>query len=200
MVAAGALISVAGAATADAAVSCPNSNPVVNENNCMGAGTSSYLLNAQSDSLAGYSTQTSYNLGQDVPLKIARDVPAFPSTAVNIAVYRTGYYGGAGARLIPTAGRNNVAVNNSMACNTPDATTGEYDCGNWGVTYTVPGSTLPATGVYVAKLTATDTGIQNWIVFVVRDDNRAQPSKIVDVGLNGQPDQALAAPIAPSIR
>ena len=49
------------------------------------------------------------------------------------------------------------------------------------MTYTIPGASLPASGVYLAKIRATDTGIDNHITFVVRDDNRAAPAKVLFV-------------------
>jgi YD repeat-containing protein len=166
---------VLGVASSSAAVACPNGNPVVNENQCMGAGTTAFEMTNYSETLGGYSTQTSFNLGQSVPLKIARDMIG---TRVDIAVYRTGYYGDTGGRLIPAASATNVLVNNTLACNAEDPTTGLRSCGNWGVTYTIPAASLPATGVYVAKLTSTDAShVQNQIVFTIRDDNRAVPSQ-----------------------
>ena len=110
-------------------------------------------------------------------LKLARNAPILPQTRVDISVYRTGYYGGEGGRLIPGAGATNVPVNNNFTCNAPNATTGELSCANWGVTYTIPGSALPASGVYVAKLRTTDTNVENRVVFVVRDDNRVPESR-----------------------
>ena len=53
-------------ASAGAAVTCPNANPVVNENNCKGAGTSAWQINDYSPDLGGFTTQTSVNLGQSV--------------------------------------------------------------------------------------------------------------------------------------
>ena len=59
------------------AVTCPNANPVVNENNCTGAGSSGWRLSQlQTRTSAGFATQTSFNLGESVPLKIARNAPA----------------------------------------------------------------------------------------------------------------------------
>jgi PKD repeat protein len=160
-----------------AAVTCPNANPVVNENNCMGAGSQGWRLSTFSENIGGFTTQTSFAKGANVPLKIARNGPILPQTHVDITVYRTGYYGGEGARLIPGAGATNVTVNNNFTCNSANATTGELSCANWNVTYTIPGSALPASGVYVAKLHATDTGIENRVVFVVRDDNRVPEAR-----------------------
>ena len=159
-----------------AAVTCPNANPIVNENNCMGEGTTDNesAIENYSEDIGGFTTQTSYQLGENVPLKIGTDLPSFPSTNVNIAVYRIGYYGGDGARLIPTAGASNVKVNNTFQCNPMNPTTGELSCSNWSVTYTIPGNKLPISGIYEAVFTdVADGGIQNYVVFTVRNDARA---------------------------
>jgi hypothetical protein len=165
---------VGGPAGAAAAVTCPNANPIVNENNCMGAGTSANEIANNSESIGGFTTRTSYNLGENVPLKIGASAPSFPSTSVNIAVYRIGWYGGAGARLISAAGANSVKVPNSFQCEAMNATTGELSCANWSVTYTIPGKALPVSGIYEAVFTdLADGGIQNYVVFAVRNDARA---------------------------
>jgi PKD repeat protein len=163
-----------GPARAAAEVSCPNANPIVNENHCMGAGTTSNELSHYSESIAGFSTKTSYNLGESVQLKIGTSAPSFPGTKASIAVYRIGYYGGAGARLISAAGASNVQINNSEQCNPMNAETGELSCANWNLTYTIPGSSLPVSGIYEAVFTdLADGGIQNEVIFTVRNDARA---------------------------
>jgi PKD repeat protein len=157
-----------------AEVSCPNSNPIVNENNCMGAGTRTNELVNYSEQIGGFTTKTSYNLGESVPLKIGTSAASFPGTAVNIAVYRIGYYGGQGARLISAAGASNVKVPNSLSCEAMNATTGELSCANWSTTYTIPGKALPVSGIYEAVFTdVADGGIQNYVVFALRNDARA---------------------------
>ena len=176
LIAALAAIALSGPALASAAVSCPNANPIVNENNCMGEGTTANqsAIENYSEDLGGFTPQTSYELGENVPLKIGTDEPSFPGTSVNIAVYRIGYYNGNGARLIATAGANNVKVNNSFQCNPENKTTGELSCSNWNVTYTVPGSALPISGIYEAVFTdVADGGIENYVVFTVRNDKVA---------------------------
>jgi PKD repeat protein len=165
-----------GPAKADAAV-CPNPNPVVNENQCK-TGSSSWEINDYSPNLGGFTTRTSVNLGEEVVLKIGRNGPVSPTRTVNIDVYRMGYYGGTGGRLVKSA--TNVAINNTFSCKAMDSTTGLVDCGNWAATYTIPGSSLPASGIYLAKLTAS-TGDQTEVVFTVRDDKRATPSKLLYV-------------------
>jgi YD repeat-containing protein len=164
---------------AGAAATCPNSNPVVQENQCAGAGTTAWRLTNYSENIGGFATQTSFNKGTAVPLKIARNAAA-SSTSVNINVYRMGYYGDTGGRLVHT--RNSVVVNNNIACKPMDTVTGKYDCSNWNVTYTIPATALPGSGVYLAKLTTTDSAhLENYIFFVYRDDNRVPESKILYV-------------------
>jgi PKD repeat protein len=155
------------------AVSCPNANPIVNENNCMGEGTTENqsAVENYSEDLGAFTTQTSYNLGENVPIKIGTDLSSFPGTNVNVSVYRIGYYGGDGARLIAGAGATNVKVNNTFQCNSQNTTTGELSCSNWGVSYTIPGNKLPVSGIYEAVFTdVADGGISNYVVFPVRND------------------------------
>ena len=120
----------------------------------MGAGTTANreaIEAGYSEDLGAFTTQTSFNHGEDVPLKIGTDLPSFPGTNVNISVYRIGYYR-AEARIIPGAGALNVPVTNTFQCNPRNPTTGELSCSNWSVSYTIPGSSLPAGGIYEAVL------------------------------------------------
>jgi Concanavalin A-like lectin/glucanases superfamily/PKD domain len=176
----GALMAVASPAAAQAPA-CPNPVPAVDENACRGAGSLGWQLNAESDNIGGFATKTSFAKGENVPLKIARNQATFPATAVDVEVYRMGYYGGRSGRRITAAGATGVTVNNTMDCNAEDPQTGRMDCSNWNVTYTIPGSSLPASGVYVAKLRAVDSGIENTIVFVVRDDARVPEARVLFV-------------------
>jgi PKD repeat protein len=168
------LLMLTGPARAAAQVSCPNANPIVNENNCMGAGTTGNELSHYSENIGGFTTKTSYNLGESVQLKIGTSAASFPGTKANVAVYRIGYYGGTGARLISAAGSSNVQINNTEQCNPMNVETGELSCANWNVTYTIPGASLPVSGVYEAVFTdLADGGIQNEVIFTVRNDARA---------------------------
>ncbi len=161
----------------EASINCPNPNPVVDENQCH-VGTTSWMVDAFSANLGGFTTKTSVNLGEDVVLKIARNAPVPAGATVNVGVYRMGYYRGRGGRLVHSAAR--VPINNDYTCDPMDRTTGLVDCGNWRPTYTVPGSALPASGVYLAKLTAS-TGEQTAVVFTVRDDGRRPESDLLYV-------------------
>ena len=158
-------------AGAKADVVCPNPVPVVNENQCH-SGTSSWQVDEYSQSLGGFTTKTSFDLGESVTLKIGRDGPVTPTRTVSVSVYRMGYYEGLNGRLVNSA--SNVAINNTFACEPMDPITGKVSCSNWNPTYTIPASAFPASGVYLAKLKAS-TGDETQVVFTVRDDER-QPS------------------------
>jgi PKD repeat protein len=151
------------------AVACPNPNPVVDENACKGPGTTSWRMTSYSSSgVAGFTTRQSYALGSSVALKVGRFGGVGGS--VDIRVFRMGWYGGTGGRLVHTA--LGVPVANSFACDTVSASTGLTSCASWSTTHTIPGSALPASGVYLVKLRTTDTGVENQVVFTVRDDAR----------------------------
>ncbi len=144
----------------------------MNENNCKGAGSNAWQIsNGRTYNLAGFATQTSYNLGQSVSLKIG----AYAS-GVDISVFRMGYYGGKGGRLVASA--SDVPVNNGLECEPMKAKTGEVNCDNWETTYTIPGSSLPASGVYLVKLVDPE-GDDNQIIFVVRNDSASPASAIL---------------------
>jgi YD repeat-containing protein len=155
-------------APAGAAVSCPNSNPVVNENNCMGAGSTAWqLTNYDQDGITGYATKSSVNLGESVPLRIANQAG---SGSAEVSVFRMGWYGGAGGRLVFQ--NKKVTINNDRHCESPDETTGYWSCENWENSLTVPGSSLPASGIYMVRIKDLANSQDNQIIFTVRNDSR----------------------------
>jgi PKD repeat protein len=158
-------------AHAGAAVTCPNPVPVVNENNCKGPGSTAWqLTNYDQGGITGFATQSSVNLGQSVKLKIA--VPDGSGHA-DIDVYRMGWYGGAGGRLVYQS--HNVAVSSNRNCEPPDEETGLWECTNWDDTATIPASALPASGIYLVRIRELESGNDNHIVFTVRNDARHAP-------------------------
>ena len=164
----GAFVTLAFSSAASAAVTCPNSNPIVNENNCTGAGSTGWQVQNYSEDIGAYTTLTSYNVGTNVPIKIGTDLSG--AQKVNLQVYRIGYYNGAGGRLVYS--QSSVPVNNSFTCGAMDPNTGELSCANWAVSATVPSTSLPVSGIYEALLTDAGSGnIQNYVVFVVRNDS-----------------------------
>jgi len=172
------LLACFGPARAPAEVACPNSNPVINENQCK-TGTNAWRgTEEDSPNLGGFTTQTSVNLGESVTLKIGRNGPVSPTKTATIETFRMGYYEGLGGRLVNSATK--VAINNDFTCEKMDEVTGKVSCANWAPTYTIPGSAFPASGVYLAKVSAS-TGEQTQVVFTVRDDKRTTKAKILYV-------------------
>jgi YD repeat-containing protein len=155
-------------AGAGAAVTCPNPNPVVNENNCMGAGSTAWQLTDYDQSgITGYATKSSVNLGESVTMRIANQSG---SGSAEVNVFRMGWYGGAGGRLVYQ--NKKVTIANSRHCEAPDETTGLWSCANWENSLTVPGSSLPASGIYLARIKDLANGQDNQIIFTIRSDAR----------------------------
>jgi hypothetical protein len=138
-------------------ISCENSKP--------GSPPSEWdIEGAGDDDIQGFATNISVNIGTKVDFKIDTSASAY-----SITIYRTGYYGGDGARKIATVTPSATLPQRQPACIT-DVSTQLYDCGNWGVSasWNVPATAV--SGVYVAKLRRPDTGGVSHITFIVRDD------------------------------
>jgi Domain of unknown function (DUF4347)/Domain of unknown function (DUF4082) len=119
---------------------------------------------ANNNEIAGYGNASSINKGQALNLKIS----LAQAGKYNLDVYRLGYYGGAGGRLVSSvAGLNGV----TQAAATIDPTTRLVEA-KWNTSYTLQTAADWTTGLYLAKLTDSTTGKQSYVEFVVRDDNR----------------------------
>jgi len=141
----------------------PIVNPVACENTKPGTPQSDWFPDDTDDSIAGFPTQFSVNVGQTESFKIMTDAHNY-----TLDIYRLGYYGGDGARKVASISPSAPLPQNQPACLT-DAT-GLVDCGNWGVSasWTVPSDAV--SGVYLVDMTRTDTGGDNYMLFVVRND------------------------------
>jgi hypothetical protein len=139
-------------------------NPVACENALPGSPPSDwYVPDAGDDSIVGFATQMSTNVGGTVNFKIKAATSNY-----TIDVYRLGWYGGDGARLV----QSNVAHTGTgaqPAC-ASQASTGLVDCGTWSVSASWAIPSTAVSGVYIAHLKRNDTGGENQIVFVVRND------------------------------
>jgi uncharacterized protein (TIGR03437 family) len=119
--------------------------------------------------IEGYASVTSVNRGGTVSLYVNTTDAEY-----SIEIYRMGWYSGKGARLIfgPISRKGQV-----QAIPAPDPVTGLLEC-DWTDPYvlSIPdhlGDSMDWTsGVYLAKLTASTSRKQNYIQFVVRDDDR----------------------------
>jgi hypothetical protein len=147
------------------AVSAANT-PVAQENGR--AGDSSWVLTDPADrEIEGYASATSIDRGEPIRLYVHTTDPNF-----SLSVYRMGWYGGAGARLVK---EGIVLPGMRQVMPTPDPATGLIEC-NWQPSYilqtesTQPGDWL--SGIYLVKLTAQPSGKQSYIIFAVREDDR----------------------------
>ncbi|WP_204913053.1 DUF4082 domain-containing protein [Microlunatus spumicola] len=143
-------------------------NAVVCENQLPGvAGAEWNIFGAGDDTIQGFATATSVNVGSAISFKIKTDAPAY-----SIKIYRLGWYQGSGAREIATIAPSAPLPQVQPPCAT-DASTELTDCGTWGVSasWNVPATAV--SGVYIARLIRTDTGGDSHIPFVVRKDGNA---------------------------
>jgi hypothetical protein len=138
-------------------------NAIQSENALPGTpGWNDFVTIADQLAISGYGSKTSVSHGETIDLFITtRD------STVSIDVFRTGYYGGVGARRVTSLGSFPGRL---QAIPAPDPNTGMIAATGWLKTTTV---TIPSdwvTGVYVAKLTGSPSGRQSFIFFVVRND------------------------------
>ncbi|MBV8529247.1 MAG: hypothetical protein JOZ75_13110, partial [Candidatus Dormibacteraeota bacterium] len=143
------------------------SNPIVAENQL--PGTTGWQIGLAADDthgqIKGYASATSVLQGQ--PLKLY--VSVNPAQTYTVDVYRIGWYGGNGGRLLQHIGP--LSGSHQSAC-TAAPTTGLIAC-SWSLGTTITPTTSWTSGAYVALLTNA-AGYQNYIVFVVRDGRPAQ--------------------------
>jgi len=144
------------------------SNPVACENALPGAPADAWRVDGAGDpSIQGFATTMSVQHGEPVSFKVST-----PAAEFRIDVYRLGWYGGRGARLVAALPAAVTAPQTQPSCTVATDATGLIDCGNWDVsrTWAVPAGAV--SGLYVAKLIRPDTGGASIIPFVVRDDAR----------------------------
>ena len=114
--------------------------------------------------IEGYCSRTSVRAGETITFHVSTN----PASRFRLDMYRLGYYGGAGGRHMLSLGPYEGAVQ-------PDPEVGPRrlrDC-QWPscASLEIPPSWL--SGVYVGKLTAERDGWQSYVIFIVRDDRRA---------------------------
>lgn len=138
------------------AIACENSKP--------GNPPSEWDISGAGDAdIQGFATDISVNAGQPINFKIDTNAANY-----TIAIYRTGWYQGLGARKIATV--TPLAFRQSQPQCRSDVATELYDCGTWAVSATWQVPATAVSGVYVALLTRPDTGGQSHITFIVRSD------------------------------
>jgi hypothetical protein len=147
----------------------PTVNPVVAEN--LRVGTVDWQLTrpARNREIEGYAGATSIDRGERIELFVHTAAPTY-----TLEVFRMGWYDGLGARRVfgPVTLQG---TQQPMPATDPE--TGLVDCA-WKSSFSLQaGSANDASdwvsGIYLARLTAGDSGAQSYIVFVVRDDQRS---------------------------
>ena len=140
-------------------------NPIVVENQNPGS-TNWNLGNSGSDAVGqikGYASAASINKGESITFFVSVN----PAQTFTIDVYRLGWYGGAGGRLMQHV--DSLQGTQQETCPT-DPTLGTIVCA-WNPSFTLAVPDTWTSGIFVAVLT-NPAGFQNYIVFVVRDDSR----------------------------
>ena len=120
--------------------------------------------NCRRPQVEGYCSQTSYVAGDSLKIFVSTD----PASAFTLDLFRMGYYGGKGGRLmksvgeldgrpqqVPEAGQNNLV-----------------EC-KWDLAYAIVIPEDWTSGVYVGKLTALRDSSQAYVIFIVKDQRKA---------------------------
>lgn len=174
--AAGAGITLAGLATPGQAHAAEGADSVVARENALPGATDWQLTRVRVDQggfrspwIEGYGSKQSALAGESIDIMVSTD----PPVPFQLEIFRMGYYGGAGARLMTTLGPFD-------GIKQPDPEIGEknlHEC-RWTATTTL---TIPAdwvSGVYLGRLTTLPGSEdlpywQSYVVFVVRDERPA---------------------------
>ncbi len=144
-------------------------NPIVAEN-CL-PGTDEWLIDrppAANPAIEGFAYPPSIDRGETVTFYVNTPAPRF-----DIHIYRSGYYGGLGGRLILSI--TDLPGQSQPACHY-DCQTGLASCANWSPSHRLTVPVEWVSGVYLARLALPD-GAASYALFTVRDD--ARPSDIL---------------------
>jgi hypothetical protein len=149
-------------------------NPVVRENRK--PGTTDWLLKSHKDfkpgtdswrrekAIEGYCSHASIRPGETLTVFVSTD----PAARYAIDVYRMGYYGGKGGRHVLKKG----PLDGEPQPTPTDGKNMLIEC-RWkpALSFEIP--TDWVSGVYLGKLTAEGSGAESYVIFVVRDDRKA---------------------------
>ena len=149
-------------------------NPVVRENRR--PGTTEWLLKNHKDfkpgtdawrrekAIEGYCSHASIRPGETLTVFVSTD----PATRYTIDFYRMGYYGGKGGRHVLKKG----PLDGEPQPTPKDGKNALIEC-QWkpAVSFEIPKDWV--SGVYLGKLTAEDSEAESYVIFIVRDDRKA---------------------------
>ena len=154
----------ASAAAAPADPCAAPANKIAAENCKPGNPSTEWDINGTGDeTIVGFPTDISFNIGDTARFKVRTD-----SAKYRVDIYRTGWYGGLGARLVATV-RPSVPLPQRQPECAIVWSIRLYDCGTWGVSASWPIPSDAVSGVYLARLVRED-GDTTW-----RNDNSRAP-------------------------
>ncbi|MCA9989005.1 MAG: hypothetical protein KDE59_32085 [Anaerolineales bacterium] len=155
--------------------STAQANKIVRENLLPGSPSTEWDINGWGDpSIQGFATDISINLGETVAFKIKTD-----SDNYRIDIYRLGYYGGHGARLVDSI-LPSVTLPQEQPEGIRDPVTRLYDCGNWAVSASWTAPADATSGVYLARLVRQDDQPGSWRA----DNGQDKPVDPPDTGVH----------------
>ena len=133
--------------------SCSKPANAIEAENCLPGNPQGdwYVSGAGDETIQGFSTDISVNVGQTVSFKVSTTAKSY-----HIEIYRMGYYQGNGARLITTFTPNAALAQGQPACMT-DSASRLTDCGNWKVSASWAVPSTATSGIYIAHLVRDDT-------------------------------------------
>ena len=158
----------------------PHQNPIQIEN--QNPGTTDWLLtNSQTDTcrivepyeeiflcrskpIEGYCSATSIQQGETLEVFVSTD----PPSSFTVDIYRMGYYQGKGGRKMQSLG----PFNGKAQPVPEDGSNNLREC-QWEKSFEIEIPDSWTSGVYLGKMTAETTGLESYIVFIVKDDRPA---------------------------
>jgi hypothetical protein len=123
------------------------------------------------NNIEGFASATSVEAGDTLSFYVNTTAEQF-----DIAIFRLGYYGGVGARLVQEVHGLARLV---QAAPQRDPWTGLASCSHWVVSFQLVIPSDWVSGIYMAKLVRTDDGGTGLIYFVVREHGREKKSALL---------------------
>jgi sugar lactone lactonase YvrE len=149
----------------------PGANAITRENALPGADDWPLMPPAIEHVVEGYGSKITMAPGQSVDVMVS----VAAATAVSWRVYRLGWYGGTGARLMQSGGPLDVTPQASCP---RDPTTSRVEC-RWPSTFTIATGSDWISGVYLVKLHS--SAGEAYVPFVIVDGRRANIVQNVNV-------------------
>ena len=120
--------------------------------------------NCRRPEIEGYCSKTRYYAGDTLEIFVS----TAPASDYTLDIFRMGYYGGKGGRLMKAAG-----VLEGKPQHVPEAGKDNLIECDWDTGYSMVIPEDWVSGVYVGKLTALRDSSQSYVIFIVRDNRNA---------------------------